>query len=179
MLPARKHPVINRVVLDMVDELRSSRKGKEDALRALAWQLMVLARRLVPEAGSPTRPPEYGRVVPALQHMTDRYADPVDIARLARLCHLSMPHFRRIFLRTVGQSPREYWHSLRLRMAASLLRGTPMSVLEISQEVGFETLSSFNRLFLKNFQASPRQWRQAQSIQSSRPQNRQFPPEVA
>jgi len=162
MLSARKHPAINRVVLDMVDELRSSRKGREEALRALAWQLMVLARRLVPATGSPNRPPEYGRVVPALQHMTDRYADPVDISRLARLCHMSVPHFRRIFLRTVGQSPREYWHALRLRMAASLLRGTPMSVLEISQEVGFETLSSFNRLFLKNFQASPRQWRKAQ-----------------
>lgn len=164
MLPARDHPAINRIVLEMVDELRSIRKGREDALRALTWQLMVLAGRLVPATVSPGRPPDYGRVVPALQYMADRYADPVDIGSLAKLCHMSMPHFRRIFLRTVGQSPREYWHALRLRMAASLLQGTPMSVLEISQEVGFETLSSFNRLFLKKFQTSPRQWRQAQSL---------------
>lgn len=162
MLSARKHPAINRIVLEMVDELRSSRKGREEALRALAWQLMVLAGRLVPATGAPGRPTDYGRVVPALQHMADRYADPVDIGRLAKLCHMSMPHFRRIFLRTVEQSPREYWHALRLRMAASLLQGTPMSVLEISQEVGFETLSSFNRLFLKNFHTSPRLWRKAQ-----------------
>jgi AraC-like DNA-binding protein len=50
-------------------------------------------------------------------------------------------------------------------MAASLLRGTPLSVLEISQEVGFETLSSFNRFFLKNFHSSPRAWRKAQTFE--------------
>jgi len=32
-------------------------------------------------------------------------------------------------------------------------------VLEISSDVGFETLSSFNRLFLKRFGVSPRAWR--------------------
>jgi len=165
LLSAREHPEINRIVLELVDEMRSRRKGRADALRALVWQLMVLMGRLLPlpeeNAKAASRQPEYDRIVPALQHMAQHYARPVNVTHLARLCRMSLPHFRRIFLRAVGQSPREYWHALRLRMAASLLGGGSLSVLEISQEVGFETLSSFNRLFLKQFGVSPRKWRKA------------------
>jgi AraC-like DNA-binding protein len=161
ILSARRHPRINRIVTDMVDELRGGRKGRADALRALAWQLMVEAQRLLPSraSGPSSRIPEYDRMVPALQHLSRTYAEPVRIAGLARRCGMSEPHFRRIFLRAVGQGPRSYWHGLRLHMAASLLSGTSRSVLEISQEVGFETLSSFNRLFLKTFGVPPRVWR--------------------
>lgn len=160
MLSAREHPAINRIVLNLVEELRASKDGKAEALRALAWQLMVVAGRLAPPGNATVRLSEYERIAPALQHMADGYAAPVDIEHLARLCHMSAPHFRRVFLRAVGQSPREYWHALRLRMATSLLRGSSLSILETSHEVGFETLSSFNRLFLKTFKMSPRRWRQ-------------------
>jgi len=93
--------------------------------------------------------------------MAGHYADPVDISLLARYCRMSVPHFRRTFTNTIGRPPGEYWHDLRMRMAASLLRTTSRPILEISYEVGFETLSSFNRMFHDTFAMSPREWRKA------------------
>jgi len=75
-----------------------------------------------------------------------------------------------VFVSTIGRPPRAYWHDLRMRMAASLLRTTARSVLQISQDVGFETLSSFNRVFRATFATTPRAWR-AGMVRASEPQN--------
>ncbi|MBC8010431.1 MAG: AraC family transcriptional regulator, partial [Burkholderiales bacterium] len=46
-----------------------------------------------------------------------------------------------------------------LSMAASLLRGTTRTILEIGQLVGFESPSSLNRQFRARYGKSPRSWR--------------------
>ncbi len=161
ILSGERYPEVARIVLRMVDELRSRAVGQDGALRALAWELMTLMHRLGSTTPAPSKGfrPQYDRLVPALHYLTQRYTEPVDVGRLAERCGLSEPHFRRLFVATLGRSPREYWLDLRLRMAASLLRSSSRSVLRISQDVGFVTLSSFNRQFAAKFSTTPREWR--------------------
>jgi len=156
ILSGKSHPAIGRVVLRMIEELRGKPPGWESALRALTWELMILVQRVAPPLQKSIQPCDYERLAPALQMLTSGYAGPLRVGELARCCGLSEPHFRRLFNRTIGRSPRTYWNDLRLRMAASLLRSTGRSVLEISSTVGFETLSSFNRLFRARYGKSPR-----------------------
>jgi AraC-like DNA-binding protein len=52
--------------------------------------------------------------------------------------------------------PQQYLIHVRLSMAEHLLRTTHKQILAISEEVGFRTLSSFNRLFKKQYGYSPR-----------------------
>ena len=47
-------------------------------------------------------------------------------------------------------------------MAEHLLRTTARPVLEISEEVGFGSVSSLNRQFLRAYGLSPRAFRRAQ-----------------
>jgi len=161
LLSTKDHPQISRNVLRMIEELRATHSGRDEALRALAWELMILVQRLRPAEPrtSPKHREQYDRLAPAMHHLTQHYTDPVDVAVLARACRLSEPHFRRLFSVAIGRSPREYWLDLRLRMAASLLRSSSRSILQISQDVGFQTLSSFNRQFLAQFEMTPRAWR--------------------
>lgn len=161
MLAARDHPAIGRIVLRMIEELREKKPGAETAFRALTWEMMVLMHRTAPPArgAEPAPRRDYARLAPALHALARDYATPLRTGALARLCGLSEPHFRRLFSRTIGRPPRDYWNGLRLRMAASMLSGTARSILEISQEVGFDTLSSFNRLFRAAYGQSPRAWR--------------------
>ena len=161
IMNASAHPAQVRIVLRIIEEFRENAPGKESAIRALVWELMTLMQRekkSTQEFGLTARQ-EYARLAPALQMMASNYTQPLLASSLARSCGLSEVHFRRLFLRTIGCSPRAYWNSLRIRMAASLLRGTTRSIQEIGLDVGFETLSSFNRLFLAHFKVSPRKWR--------------------
>ena len=53
----------------------------------------------------------------------------------------------------------EYIQRVRLKEAALLLSQTEMSVIEISEASGFQTLSHFNRSFLNTFGMSPTKYR--------------------
>lgn len=145
----------------LVEELRAQPSGYRSVARGLVLDLMVQIHRLPRKARGPVKEERAGfeRIAPALQIIARDYASPLRIRDLARSCGVSEPSLRRLFQQAVGRSPREYWNGLRLRMAASQLRTTTHSVLEISQAAGFETLSSFNRLFRSHFGVSPREWR--------------------
>ena len=159
IMSGKSHPAINRNLLRMVDELRGRSPGWKSSLRALTLELMILMHRLAPPTQKRIEPRDYERLAPALQTISSNFATPLKVGDLARCCNLSEPHFRRLFTRTIGRSPCAYLNDVRIRMAASLLRSTGRSVLEISLDVGFETLSSFNRLFNRCFGKSPRSWR--------------------
>lgn len=162
IVDASEDPAIPRLVGEIANELRARPSGHRAAVRGMVLELMVRFHRARPRAtGVRTSGAAYERIAPALQEISRRYASPVQIGPLARTCGMSTPTLRRLFQTTLQQSPREYWHNMRLLMAASLLRTTDRSILEISQDVGFETLSSFNRLFRSHFGIPPRQWRTA------------------
>lgn len=165
LIPSGRYPALGRIVLRLIEELRGRHPGGGGALRALTWELMILMQRHAPELGAATTRPaaDYGRIAPALEFMARNHATKIDIGRLARRCGLSEPHFRRLFGQLTGRSPGAYWHDLRLRMASSLLRTTDRSVLEISQAVGYDSLSSFNRQFRAGFDCSPRDWRRGRA----------------
>ena len=114
--------------------------------------------RTTPSA-APTAP-DYQRLAPALQTLARDYAQPLKIAHLARKCSLSEPQFRRVFRQTMGCSPLAYLNDLRVRTAAALLRGTTKTVLEISLQSGFESVSSLHRAFRDRMGTTPREWRQ-------------------
>ena len=77
---------------------------------------------------------------------------------------LSPAHFRRIFSSVMETSPLKYLTDTRIRQAASLLRTTEASVLSISEEVGYHSVSSFNRQFHDTMGQTPREWRRRMSI---------------
>ena len=49
--------------------------------------------------------------------------------------------------------------STRIDKACNLLRSTELSVIAVSEQVGFHSISSFNRCFSKITGHSPRSWR--------------------
>lgn len=81
------------------------------------------------------------------------------IEYLADLCHWSPTHFRRVFHDIMGTSPLDYVNNTRILKSCILLRSTEHSILDISEMVGFHSVSSFNRYFAKLMQMSPREYR--------------------
>ena len=59
----------------------------------------------------------------------------------------------------MGTSFIEYLNEYRLTMASRLLLSSDASILDIANEVGFDNLSYFNRLFKKRFLTTPSNYR--------------------
>lgn len=153
-------------MVSLVSELQEQADGQTTMVRALVSQILLLFRRrydLMPDKASDESRQTHRhlhRLAPALTYMATHYQDHLDVPMLAKKCSMSESHFRRCFIQAMDVSPQVYWQRLRVRMAASLLASSDQTILSISQSVGFESLSSFNRLFKQIMGQTPGQWRQ-------------------
>ena len=96
-----------------------------------------------------------------------RYSEPLDVDDMAAAAGLSRAHFSREFRRTFGESPYAYLLTRRLERAASLLRLTDRSVMDVCLSVGLQSLGSFTSSFTRAYGMSPTAYRA------------EFPPAVA
>ena len=87
------------------------------------------------------------RLLRARDAMDRAYAEPLDIAALARIAYVSEAHFIRSFRATFGETPHRYLQRRRVERAMFLLRSTGRSVTEICLEAGFTSLGTFSRTF--------------------------------
>jgi AraC-like DNA-binding protein len=93
------------------------------------------------------------------------FAEPIDVPAIAREAHASRAHFIRSFKNAFGETPHQYLLRRRIERAKDLLRSTPLSVTEVSLEVGFRSLGSFSAAFRQLVREPPsayaRRWRSA------------------
>jgi AraC-like DNA-binding protein len=87
------------------------------------------------------------RMLRARDAMDRDYAQPLEIATLAKIAHVSEAHFIRVFRSTFGETPHRYLQRRRIERAMFLLRESERSVTEICFDVGFTSLGTFSRTF--------------------------------
>jgi transcriptional regulator GlxA family with amidase domain len=87
------------------------------------------------------------RMLRARDAMDRSYAEPLDVASLARIAYVSEAHFIRTFRATFGETPNRYLQRRRVERAMYLLRSTDRSVTDICMAVGFSSLGTFSRVF--------------------------------
>ncbi len=87
------------------------------------------------------------------------------VEELAQLCGMSTSSFKRRFTETYRESPQKYISKKKVEKAAEMLRNGTNRISEIAYDVGFETVSTFNRLFKAQYGQSPSAYRMAQIAQ--------------
>ena len=107
--------------------------------------------------------PVYVHLLRAKDLIDREYARRLDVPALARAAHASTAHFSRSFKRAFGETPHQYLLRRRVERAKELLRGTALSVSEVSLAAGFRSLGSFSTAFRALVGEAPsdyaRRWR--------------------
>lgn len=94
------------------------------------------------------------------------------IERLASEAAYSTFYFQRLFKEITGLPPHQYLRKIRLEAAANQLLFSPyMSVREICESCGFQSLPSFTHAFKSTYKTTPAMWRS-----NKRQQNSESPP---
>lgn len=168
-----EHPYLHQLVKGAIKELEEQRLSYQLSAKGLLLSLYIEIyraemyekqggvsqnsdnefRATLQELESPLS------IAPALDYIEDNYAQQFTINDLADLCHWSPTHFRRVFHDIMGTSPLDFLNNTRITKACMMLRTTEDSILNISENVGFRSVSSFNRYFIKKMQMSPRDYR--------------------
>lgn len=152
-------PLMRRVQ-EIMTELKKNEKHSRFCIKGLLLTMIVeLVRLLGNEKHIERRVNSVAPIMPAIRYINEHFSEPIHIETLQDICHLSGTHFRRLFNSIMGCAPLEYIHSLRVNRACDMLLSSDASILNISLSVGFDSVSSFNRQFVKIMGVSPSVWR--------------------
>lgn len=103
------------------------------------------------------------KLVPALEYINSNYArQDLSLEAVSGVLGLNPAYFCRLFKKGTGHSFTEYLNFLRVSMSEELLRSTSRSILDISMDVGFSSVSYYNRMFKKVKNCTPTVYRSAQ-----------------
>ena len=147
------------IVSEMTEQIGAlSRNSDLYALSRLTQVLLFLAEHHTEEDPVKTRilRPDIQKV---LDFISYHYANPITVMDMSRLVALERSYFCRTFKNAVGVSPKDYLTKFRLDKARLLLTETSMPIGKVSEAVGFQSFSSFSRLFTTQYQQSPSQYR--------------------
>jgi len=124
-------------------------------LETFAQQLGSLSNQLVLQQQNST-PPCVERVM-ALVH--ERHAEDLSLADAAEAAHASLWHICKLFKKSTGLGFTEYVSRFRIERAKEYLINPNFRVSEIAYEVGFQSLTHFNRIFRRFTGESPTGYR--------------------
>jgi transcriptional regulator GlxA family with amidase domain len=91
--------------------------------------------------------------------MDRSFAEPLDVAALAKVANLSEAHFIRSFRATFGETPHRYLQRRRVERSMFLLRETDLSITDICFCIGFSSLGTFSRTFREIVGEMPSEYR--------------------
>ena len=146
--------------LDGNDNISAHREGAwglaiKGNLYLLLFDLVTLYEKKV----EPSNRKNIDKLKPVIKYVELHYSDSMTVAEMADIAGFSESHFMRFFKETFGVSFITYLNDYRLSMAARLLLATEDNILDVSQQVGFDNLSHFNRSFKKKYGKTPREYR--------------------
>jgi AraC-like DNA-binding protein len=96
----------------------------------------------------------------AKRFIEEHHREDLSLGQVAASVHTSLFYFCKLFKRHTGVSFTEYVSRLRTEKAKKLLLNPNLRVSEIAYEVGFQSLTHFNRVFKRILHESPTDYRE-------------------
>ena len=103
--------------------------------------------------------PKHRKVDEVASYIIDHYDKALSLEIIAAHFYVNKCYLSRIFKEASGFTVNEYINMIRIRRARELLSNTSMSITEVSESVGYETITYFERVFHQYTQTSPSRYR--------------------
>ena len=113
----------------------------------------------------------YEKIAPALNYIGANYSTHIKLETLAQKCHMNPNYFSSYFKTVMNYTPFEYINRKRVEAACQRLLTTDDNVTKIALDVGFHSISYFNRVFKAQMKVSPLSLRSSKQNESADPFN--------
>ena len=95
----------------------------------------------------------------AKEYIREHQAEKLSLGQVAKAVNMSAFYFCKMFKKVTGINFTDYLSRVRIEKAKNLLLNPNLRVSEIAFEVGFQSLTHFNRVFKKLLGQSPTEYR--------------------
>ena len=129
-------------------------------LEIFATHVSTLANEIVVQEDEAESP----MIRRARAYILANQADPIDLDKVAQAMHVSTFYFCKMFKKATGLTFTDYLSRVRVEKAKTLLLNPHLRISEIAYDVGFQSLTHFNRMFRKIVGESPTAYRESRSV---------------
>lgn len=98
---------------------------------------------------------EHDAAKTCVQYIHDHYSEPITVEQLAELVHLHPNYLCGLFRKHIGKPIVSYLNLHRIRQARNLLSSTDLSLQQVAERTGFNSVSYFSRTFKAEMGMSP------------------------
>lgn len=154
------------LIAESVDEYFSPEPFKEIAIYNNLLTLFLLVGRSYASqsdiiSGPPAMQQEYIQKFMALcEYINDHCTEDLSMDSVASIAGFSKFHFSRLFKKFAGNTFYSYVNERRVAHAVLLLLNSEKSIIDIATDSGFNSISSFNRIFKISKACTPTEFRQ-------------------
>ena len=124
-------------------------------LSIFAQHLSILSNQVVVQQGN-AEPPVITR---AKEYIQEHQTEELSLGQVARAVNTSTFYFCKMFKKITGINFTDYLSRIRIEKSKNLLLNPNLRVSEIAFEVGFQSLTHFNRVFKRILGQSPTEYR--------------------
>jgi AraC-like DNA-binding protein len=124
-------------------------------LTIFAQHLSMLSNQVVVQQEN-AEPPV---ILRAKEYIQEHQTENLRLGHVARACNTSTFYFCKMFKKITGINFTDYLSRVRIEKSKNLLLNPNLRVSEIAYEVGFQSLTHFNRVFKKILGQSPTEYR--------------------
>ena len=162
-LEENQSPSISAKILKIMNIMWVGEEFYLEEAKGILASLLVEIARLNRRSEEERVEEEKGKLTNMITRVQDfvsyHYMEDIKVEDLAKSCHISETHFRRVFTSYMKMSPLEYINTVRINTACELLQKTDEPVADIAHKCGFTTNSTFNRNFKQLMGVTPVEWR--------------------
>lgn len=168
LLMYEESPSIYELIQMILYESSHTSQNYLEAIRGLVYALLIEHNRFNKKRTSSANHVKQIKllddIAETINYINMNYMNEITIDTLVKISNISKANLQRKFLVVTGMSPMQYIHNMRLNRASVMLWNPKKPIVDIAMEVGYNSLSSFNRHFLKRFQMSPTMWRKSKKL---------------
>ena len=132
----------------------------QESIINAAWMQLILARTLpLYHMVDKNSIGSHDIVYETVAYISRNFKEPISLTSMAKDLGYSPYTLSRVFSGTFHRNFNQYLNETRLNYAKNLLQNTELSIMDICEESGFESLRTFNRVFKEVHQMTPREYR--------------------
>ena len=150
--------LFSKMIAELFEEHEEEEAGFQIMLLSL-FLLIIRQKHNETEKTAKKVGGEQEKIWEITQYLTQNYQEKITLENLSKQFYLSKFYLCRLFKRTTGFTVVEYVHTVRMKEACRMLSNTSWKISKISEMLGYESVTQFERIFYTYFQKSPTAYR--------------------
>ena len=102
------------------------------------------------------------KLLPSIAYIEEHFSSDISLDEIAGVQNLNPSYFCRLFKKASGSGFVDYLNFVRICKSEKLLAKSEKSILEVAYDVGFSSVSYYNRIFKRYKNCTPTEYRRAQ-----------------